>query len=172
MTPLEKLQLAITDGAHEVQEHLDIDDDWQTILFLAEDDEKCTVLPLQHLMNTETGKDLVGEVIIPMMIEKTGAKAMGIITTAWTVRANTEGLPEGETPIDMLIRPSLHPNREEILLIMLADQETQRIMTADIARPEGADHPELSEWRVEDADEFGGRLWDAPIKALRGENHG
>lgn len=167
---LDMLEEMMRLGVEDSRKLMDIEGDWDAILFVVGPEKKVAMVPLQHLLTDDRAKDFVGEELIPKVIREVQGEAIGMIMSAWmvSVDAPTEDVKKGEV-IDMLVPPSQHPNRQEILMIMLADQEKQRCVSAEIKRPEGAEHPELSEWKVSEADEFGGRFWDEPIKALREE---
>lgn len=170
---LERIEYVAKEGVEYIRREMDLDEDWGGVLFMAnEEEEKVKLMPIGMFFENTLTKDLVGQLVIPYALHKFKAKAFGMLVTAWTVHTDAGNVNDGDEIIDMLVPPSQHPQRTESLILFLADKTSQRFSSAEIKRPEGADHPELSEWNERDLDEqhqLGGRLWDGPIKALRGE---
>jgi hypothetical protein len=170
---LDFLERFIKTGVEDIRSNImeDPEEDWEPVLFLLNEEEnKISPIELTPLFTDELRKDFAAEVAIPAAIRETGATAMGMLASAWMVKISTKGVdPEKEECIDMLVPPSAHPGRVENLIMFLADQETIRFLTAEIKRYEGKP-PELGEWVPHpEADGATGRMYEAPLRALRGE---
>jgi hypothetical protein len=68
-----------------------------------------------------------------------------------------------------MIRPSQHPNRFEVLMVLAADRFSDEIYSAHIIRHDG-EPPTLEKWERVDSDPaltIGGRMVDPLRRALR-----
>lgn len=167
MTLIDRIEFTMKEGVLAIGEELEADEAWEPALFMAsEEEDVVSIMPLAPLFVNAASKEIAGEIVIPMAIKKYKAKAFGLVLTSWIVEIDAKGVEEGELPIDAMVPPSQHPQRQEVLVLALADQTTSTFLRAEITRD--GDHPSLSEWeRMDEANNFGGTLWDAPIKALR-----
>lgn len=183
MSLLDELELVVKAGVEANRREMDIEGDWEPIAFLATETYDLGIFPMGNLVDSQRSKEYLAEELLPKAIREFKATTMVMLLSAWSVHIQAT-TPEGESldprtddVIDMLVLPSQHPQRKEVLILISADQHDSRFLYAEISRPEGAAHPELGEWTNKIGDEepggesFGGIFWDGPVKALR-ENHG
>src|SRR5262245_55162118 len=113
----------------------DPDDDWMPIMVVRTDDGLGVVGFDSEFLADDDSKDVLAEIVIPGMIEQLGASAVALVMSAWSLKSPE--IPD--------VRPSLHPERQEILVLHVIDAAHESIFHAPILR-DGEQPPALGKW--------------------------
>jgi hypothetical protein len=136
-------------------------DDFVPIAFFRSESQ-IQVLPLIPFMENDTKKDMLAEVVFPMLVEKIEAIEVVTVFSAWILHFDKDEW-DGET------RPSESPDRVEVVVITSITAEgIQSNGMAYISRdPLGNEIPSLSDFDFEVGKRYEGRFIDPIIDALR-----
>lgn len=139
------------------------DDDWTPVLFM-DGPQGGTMMPLVEYMNTELGKDMLADVVIPATIHQFKPSVVVMIMSTWTSETSAKLMTEtGE-----YIPPSQQADRkEQVLIIEYTRDGATRQAFAQIER--FADKvPRLGEWDMKPSLSMQGRFVDPIVRALKG----
>lgn len=159
------------DDLIEVTMDEDPEGDMPAVAFVSSGEKGMGVVPLEHLMVGELGKDFVGNVGLPMVLDMFGdIEAVALATTAW----KSEKLsPEEHDEIRRKFggQVSKYPNRTEAVFVSFGFTDGT-IITAhrEITRNQGFP-PTLGEWEVMEGMPWqgrSGRMMDAVMAKLTG----
>jgi hypothetical protein len=85
---------------------------------------------------------LLTEAAPAAVIENSGVPFLAFVSAAWMLRAKDLSNPEEIKTT----RPSAHPERVEVVGVAAASQAGLSFSSAEMIRPEGAEHPSLGGW--------------------------
>lgn len=136
------------------------DDDFESIVVLETKDGNAAILPIGFFMETETSKELLAEVVLPVAIRKMEVQRLVFVTSAWAVSKEV-----GE----MDPRPSEDPDRYEIVIAteMTADGVVDDRWAYIDRDPFGVAPPQLGEFEQMPTAEHSGRFVDPLVAALK-----
>lgn len=122
------------------------EDDWFPVMELELDGKLMMVgIDPKFFDSDKLKQKLVEDLLVPV-VERTGAKKVGIVTTAWMVTHKTDD--EMLDDINQYKSLADHPNREEVVAIWVIDAERAEFHMNIIHREEGQ-LPKLTEWQDE-----------------------
>lgn len=145
------------------------DDDWMPTCFLLSGKQMSIAAIDPSYMASEATKDQLTKVVLPGLIQESGADAFAMVLTAWVVAV--PATPYGQAQINRetgasKLRPSLHPGRTEAVLLTLVTGSESAVLSAEIVRKDGKS-PTLKPWS-EAPSEVSGRFVD-PVRRAFGQ---
>lgn len=139
------------------------DDDWAPFLFLEGGEN--TIVALGGYMDNDDNKDILCEVVLPMIIASAKATKAVLVVSVWSSATSSKVLNLGEG----YMPPSTLSDREELVMVTEYTREgVTRIAQAPIIRSE-TEVPRLGEWEVRDDVKPGsqGRFIEPIVAALK-----
>ena len=144
------------------------DDDFEAMIVMETKSEQLMIFPAGQLMNSETTKDLMAEVVLPGLIRKHKVSRVVAVLSAWCVQVGKE------YDSDSSPRPSEHPDRYEVLLVTeMTAQGVGSDYWAYINRdPFLIEPPSLGEFELQpETATHEGRFVDPIVAALKEVEH-
>jgi hypothetical protein len=145
------------------------DDDWKPTCFLLSGKQMSIAAIDPGFMASEATKNQLTKVVLPGLIQESGADAFAMVLTAWVVAV--PATPYGRAQINRetgatKLKPSLHPGRTEAVLLTLVTASESAMMSAEIVRKDGK-APTLKPWSKA-PDMLSGRFID-PVRRAFGQ---
>lgn len=152
----------VRESINDMGPNLDPEDDWLPMAFLEDEDDALVMVCVDpQFMNEEDGKEILGTVVLPGIVEKVKARKYAFLSTAWMAKIERDS--DGE--FDESIRLSEHPDRMEVVIIACCDREISQFHFAEIIRT--PDHsPMLGPWEAS-SEQFESRFIDNVKEVMR-----
>ena len=119
------------------------DDDWHHMLLGQDGDGRLVMVDIREAFVDAPTKEAFAAVGLPRLIVAASLQRVAFVASAWVTRL--EGDERVPTERGEYIRPSLHPRRQEVVMVYACSDGTESMSTARIKR-DSERPPRLSEW--------------------------
>ena len=119
------------------------DDDWHHMLLGQDGDARLVMVDIREAFVDAPTKEAFAAVGLPRLIVGARLHRVALVTSAWITRLDGDERVQAER--GEYIRPSLHPHRQEVVMVYACSDGTESMSTARIKR-DSARPPRLSEW--------------------------
>ena len=114
------------------------DDDWMPMLFIVDQTDQGTIVPVPALFTDEEQKNKAYNSVIPKLLREQKAKVASLVTMTWMVVQSMD---------DSVVRPSEDARRVEAVNVASFDWTGAfRWAIAEVTRSRG-EHPRLGHWK-------------------------